>query len=350
MDERIKTILEYGIMAPSGDNCQPWLFKVDGLKVDLFNDPEKDTSLYNLKQRASLIAHGALLENIKISSPSVGLQAGISLLPTSTDPNHIATITFQDAETAHHPYFDAIPERHTNRESYQPVDISTEQLKTWQNLVAEKGQKLYATKDPDSIKSLSGLLSLNDRLVFSVQDLHKFLFEQIRWNDIEARQTGDGLDIKTLGLNAIDKQAFRFLKNWSLVALFNKIGFSSIIQMKAKQLTNSASAIAVLAIPGNSSLDYLQGGMLWQRMQLQLATEGLTSQPIAGLACLMQSQVEGILSDKLTAGQQAAIEKTRKELLKKVVLDEESIILTMFRIGKGREVTRALRKPMNIFC
>ena len=33
MDELSRTILEYAVMAPSGDNCQPWQLAVDGWQV-----------------------------------------------------------------------------------------------------------------------------------------------------------------------------------------------------------------------------------------------------------------------------------------------------------------------------
>lgn len=350
MDKRIRTILEYAIMAPSGDNCQPWKFSIDGMIVELYNDPRKDTSLYNIKQRASLIAHGALLENIHLAAPASGLQADIQLLPSPSDENHIATVTFTEGEQKTHPYVAAIVQRHTNREAYLPTTITSEELNSWQDLVTDDGQTVFATTDADAIKTLAKLLSLNDKLVFSVPDLHRFLFEQIRWNDAQARQSSDGLDIKTLGLNAMDKQAFRFLKNWPLVALLNNVGFSRIIQLKAQQLINTASAIAILAIPGSTPVDYLRGGMLWQRLQLRLAAEGLTSQPIAGLACLMQSGSEGALTGKLTSAQLETVEKKRLELQKIAGLDEVSVILTMLRIGQGRNVTRALRKPLDHFC
>jgi nitroreductase len=59
----ILKIVEAGTWAPSGDNCQPWRFTWNGQKLLLFNVSERDTSLYNSSQRASFIAHGAVLEN-----------------------------------------------------------------------------------------------------------------------------------------------------------------------------------------------------------------------------------------------------------------------------------------------
>ena len=152
MDPRIKTVLEYAIMAPSGDNCQPWRFAVDGLRVDLFNDPDQDRSLYNLKQRASLIAHGAFLENIRLSAPSVGLQSRIELLLEPDNEEQIATIYFSEGKIEQTDLFKAIPQRHTNREKYLPVKISDTQIKQWQELPLRTGEKTlgWLSREADS--------------------------------------------------------------------------------------------------------------------------------------------------------------------------------------------------------
>lgn len=352
MDLRLQTILQHAIMAPSGDNCQPWKFFVKDMVIDLYNVPDRDTSLYNLKQRASLISHGAVLENIRIAAPHVGLLSKFDLFPDSENPDYVARICFSDAEIADgisSPYFQAISERHTNREKYLPVNISDNQIKVWQELAERDGEKIWLCCQKKQIADLSRLLSLNDRLVFEVPELHRFLFEQIRWSDSDAVKTGDGLDIKTLGLNAVDKVAFHFLKHHGLVAALNKFGFSRIIQMKAGQLLKTASAIVIITIPSSTPHDYVHGGQLWQRLLLQFASEGLTAQPIAGLACLMCAADEGLLSGKVSKEQLVLLSQARGELLNIAGCDQSAPLLAMFRVGKGAQVTRALRMPLETF-
>lgn len=349
MDQRIKTILEYAIMAPSGDNCQPWKFTVDGLKVDLHNDPHKDTSLYNLQQRASLIAHGALLQNIEIAAPSVGLKSEIQFFNDSEVDTHIASITFTECTEANNPLLEAIQNRHTNRESYLPVKISDTQKERWLTLPQKTGEKIWLGTRSEEIGNLASLLAYNDRLVFEVPDLHQFLFEQIRWSDSDVRETGDGLDIKTLGLSSMDQFAFKFLKHWDLVVLLKKVGFTRIIELKGKQLLQTSSAIAVLTIPGTKARDYIYGGQLWQRFLLQLSSEGLAAQPVAGLAVLLQLAYEGKLENKISMAQKERLLNIREELLQLTGIDKESVILAMFRIGQGKQGTCALRRPLETF-
>jgi hypothetical protein len=350
MDPRIQTILQYAIMAPSGDNCQPWRFAVNDLNVDLFNDPERDSSLYNLNQRASLIANGAVLENIDLIAPTLGLSCACELFPNSNNPHHISRLSFSVCDKLPpSAQVEAIPTRHTNREKYQPVNITTTQIERWQQLPHSADQQVWVARQPEQISKLAALLAVNDRLVFSVPTLHNFLFHQIRWTDAEAQQTGDGLDIKTLGLNSMDKLAFHLLQHWKMVAALNKVGFAEIIQLKSKQLLKSASAIAIVTMNKADASDYVQGGQLWQRLLLHWASEGLTAQPIAGLACLMQAAHEGLLDGSVTPEQVQLLLKTRKELLQLAGANEEATILTMFRIGKGGKVVTALRRPLSEF-
>ncbi len=48
-NETLKKILAFAVLAPSGDNVQPWRFKMRGGKLLTFDIPERDDSLYNFQ-------------------------------------------------------------------------------------------------------------------------------------------------------------------------------------------------------------------------------------------------------------------------------------------------------------
>src|SRR3989344_6938626 len=72
MEQDLKEIINISIFAPSGDNSQPWRFKIKNNIMLVYNVFEKDVSLYNFNMYASMVAIGALLENIKISATHFG--------------------------------------------------------------------------------------------------------------------------------------------------------------------------------------------------------------------------------------------------------------------------------------
>ena len=79
MSEDIRKILEAAILAPSGENSQPWRFIVKGNEVILKNDPESDRSLYNSGQRGSFIAHGVELFSCEIIEDILNLGVGVEI-------------------------------------------------------------------------------------------------------------------------------------------------------------------------------------------------------------------------------------------------------------------------------
>ncbi len=345
MDPRIKSILEYGIRAPSGDNCQPWLFKIEGLNVSLYNDPQKDTSLYNLKQRASLIAHGALIETLNIAAPHFGLEPHIDYFPDKENLDLIANIRFSESATTTHPLLTTIIERQTNREPFQSTLITTDQIQAWKKIATPNEGWIFSIVAEEKLKELSKILSYNERIVFEEANLHKFLFDQIRWTPEETEKTRDGLDLNTLGLNAFDKIAFSYLKNWRLVQILNKIGLSRIIQRSSKQTLKTASSYIFITIPDITDLNYIMGGKIWQRLLLNLTKDGLTAQPIVGLTCLMQANTEGV--------QDLAISKVHKALLtnigesiNRIVPGRNRTVLAIFRVGKAPTTVRSLRRKI----
>jgi nitroreductase len=118
--EAISKIIEAGIRAPSGDNCQPWRFEVKDNRISIYNIPDRDNSLYSWGQRASYIAHGALIENMTIAAAHLGYAAKIKLFPESRDPNLVARLTLeQPAPPEEGALYEAIFARATNRKPYR---------------------------------------------------------------------------------------------------------------------------------------------------------------------------------------------------------------------------------------
>src|SRR3989344_5257251 len=99
MQKDFEKIITDGVFAPSGENCQPWKFSIKGNKINIFNIPERDQSLYNYQQKGSCVAHGALIENMIVSSSQYGYMLNLDFFPRIDDPNLVATLTLDKAAT-----------------------------------------------------------------------------------------------------------------------------------------------------------------------------------------------------------------------------------------------------------
>src|SRR5579862_2388145 len=127
--ETIRRMLESGAKAPSGDNLQPWTVVVGEDSIQLSVDRSRDKSLYNFEGRASLVALGAMIENLTLA----GCEYGVAVDTTLSAPeNHAdnadtapqlvsARLSLRPAEPCPDSLFSAVARRCTNRKPYGTV-------------------------------------------------------------------------------------------------------------------------------------------------------------------------------------------------------------------------------------
>ena len=346
MDERIRTIIEAGIKAPSGDNCQPWRFLVNKNRIDLFNIPERDTSLYNYKQRASLVAHGACIENMLITARTLGLSAELQQFPTPGDEQHVASITLQPAETVADPLYSSISERTINRKKYAGGSLSADAIERLRNsATGVSGAQLILFQERDKIAAAADIVALSDRLVFENKYLHGFLFDHIRWTAAEAEYTQDGLDLRTLELAPPDRLLFPLLKSFGFVSFIGTFGVTKIIAANARKLMLSASAAGMIMIENTSAEAWFNAGRLLERIWLEATRQGLSFHLMTGITLLVQRCRDGATGE-LTQINSKLVD-TADVLLREVTASTSPVAL-LFRIGASQPpAARSLRKDID---
>jgi hypothetical protein len=343
----IKKIVESAILAPSGDNCQPWRLVIKNNQINIFNLPWKDTSLFNFRQRASLVAHGALIENILLASSANGYNAKLRYFPDKINSDLVAIVELESSDVKSEPLYPYIASRSTNRKTYRPIPLTVEQriglLKTSADLITGE---VRLSEESQEKAVLAEAIGINDRLVFENQNLHRFLFEHIRWNEEEAQKTRDGLHIKTLELTPPQTIGFRLLKNWSLLQTLNKFGLSRVIAKQAERLCLSASAIGTIIVDKNTDEDFLTGGRLLQRVWLEATKMGLSFQPMTGITFLIQKVMTG--DNKDISYTHIKLIKDAYERIKAGFRLRNETIVVLFRIGRSDPPGgRSLRLPVD---
>lgn len=340
----IHDILQAGTLAPSGDNCQPWHFERNHDTVNLYNIAGRDTSLFNYSQRASYIAHGACLENIAIAATAHGLKAETDLFPDPNTPDHVATIRFVASLVNPDPLFSVITDRCTNRRRYNKGPLDEGQTGLLQQAKVPSTFRLQLFEGDDK-KWLADIIAINDRLVFENCELHRFLFDHIRWNFSEVISTCDGMDLRTLELSSLDAVAFRLFRHFGLLRILNKLGLSRIIGANARKLAMSASALGLISGQGTGPEDYVNCGRTMERFWLQSTHLGLSFQLMTGITFLMGRVHEGDFGS-LSADQVELVREGRSKLGAMLDADHQ-IPLIIFRVGNARMPSaRSLRKSI----
>jgi len=334
MDPIIKSILEKGVRAPSGDNCQPWRFEVRSNEIKLYNLPERDASLYSWGQRPSYIAHGAWLENVFIAAAHYGRAVDYELFPDSTNPNLVAKLSLREGKNYSADLFEAIDKRATNRKPYKkeplPEEIRQEILETG----AEIGEgEVRLAEEPDKIKALGRIAAVNEEILFHNRRLHEFFFDHINWTKEEDEKRRLGFSVDTFEIPPPAKMMFKLARNWRTLQFMNKLGFAKLVAKQNSKTYGAAAAMGIITVPQNTPKDFLAAGRILERLWLKLTSRGLSLQPLTGII---------FLNHRITAGEGSEISEKQKaivlnayNLLKSVFNINNKIIAIMFRAGDG---------------
>jgi sulfur-carrier protein adenylyltransferase/sulfurtransferase len=340
----LRRISRAGAWAPSGDNLQPWSFASDGDNLLVRHDPTRDRSLFNVRQMASLIALGSVLENIVIAASKQGYNATLDYFPDSTQPDVVARIGFE-LGAALDPLAVSIEKRCTNRRPYEQRSVDPAFLRELEHDVGRyPGIELSTLHEAGDLRRIGSIVARADRLLFENRPIHDHLFSTLRWNAEEVERTRDGLPVTTLELGALGAKAFRALRSWSLVQKLNRFGLSKVAAGQSAMLMRRCSAAGLLTAPDTSPLSFLQIGRAFQRIWLLATHASLAFQPMTAVVFI---QLRAILGDYegLTAEQITLAGQLRQDLAGAYSVAPERIPAMHFRIGyapppSGRTIRR----------
>ena len=340
MQEDIKKILKYGVMAPSGDNSQPWEFKINnGNEISVYLEPDADNPILNYKLSGTLMAHAALLENIEIASKELGYYPKFELFPDSSNGNLVAKILLQKNQNIEKDsLFIRISERHTNRKSYDKKRKlnDTEIL----DLQKESGNKLILVTNKKRKKKLAKIASYMETIALETEELHSLFFKDIFFDKDKNERGEKGLYIKTLEVPPPIQLLFRKLKSWSFTQKLNKIGFSKFASKGNRSIYSSSSAIGLLTIDKLTSKSCIETGRVMQRIWLRATKLGLSMQPITGITFLIERYMENNLT-YVSDEHRKLIAEAANVLAKN---SNNKNVLFMFRIGKSKKPTDVSRR------
>lgn len=280
MKSRILKILAEAVWAPSGDNSQPWSFKISENVVDIFAHPEKDHPLLNVDSRGTLLAIGALAENIVICSPAQGLSAKVEGLRDA----RVVRVVFSEATTITHPLAHAVRERHTNRGPYTDVPPSSEFLSFLEEVAKSYPPcAVRVVSEREKVQRIAKAASMMEKTALLTPELHRLFFESIIWEKDKNIRGEEGLYIKAMELPAPVQLLFGALRSWRVTRALNKLGFASAAAASNARTYARTGAMLAVVVPDMSPKTVIMAGRGMQRIWLEAVAHGFAAQPLAGL-------------------------------------------------------------------
>jgi hypothetical protein len=275
-------LVRAAILAANPHNSQPWRFRAQADRVDLYADRARHLGAIDPYLREMYIGLGCALENLLLAAPAAELVPTLALLPTAGDTAHVAQVTLAPGRTAASPLYAAIAQRHTNRGAYdlqRPIEASA--LAALEALGSDLPQV--------AVRWFTGAAQRRDigaRIVEASAAITADA-EQSRDSGAWFRNSWDELQRKRDGLT-IDAQAF---PGWLRFAakVLPPVGTEQAdrLWLEATRDVHVATAPAfglLLARDPRDPLQCVNGGRLWQRMHLWAQTRGIAMHPLNQLA------------------------------------------------------------------
>lgn len=279
-DAHLEWLAKAAQQAPSGDNCQPWLLRLGGGRIDIHLDTARDRSFFNVRQMASTIACGAAIQNVISTAPALGWEAQVTLLPDPAHMNHMASLTFSRRSGHPSPLGDAVWTRCTNRRvgKRRPVSpYDQERL-----CEAATPARLFLIGDQPRLRELASLLYHADRIRVERRDLHEYFMGMTHFDpQNDARM--DGLPLPNLYAGTAGNLFLRLTRPWPAMCAANMLGLGRLVAFHSRQSMARSPLAGLVCVPSPETKDFLVGGMALERLWLTATSLGLAFQPMTAI-------------------------------------------------------------------
>lgn len=265
------------ILASNAHNAQPWLFRIQDSRLDLFEDTSRSLGSLDPFGRELHIGLGCALENLLLAARANGYGHRLSFAPDPADPAHAATVDLSPGPAAASSLYAAIPHRHTNR---HPFDTSRPlppaSLGALGALNDEPDVRVHwftSTAERDRIHEL--LARAAEAITADPEQSYDNGPRWLRQDRSTIERHRDGLTLDTMGLADPAVLAAKMLPDPGPEEAGR--AWLSTVHDQA----GTAGAFGILAVRDNlDRAQRMRSGRIWQRMHLWATANGLAAQPM----------------------------------------------------------------------
>ena len=344
----IEKILDLARWAPSGDNTQPWRFEiVSDNQIAIHGFDTRQHVLYDFDGHASHMAHGALLETLRLAATRFGLQAEWQIRPSSSDELPIYDVTLTPTHIGEDPLVGCIESRTVQRRAMRTTPLTETQKEALRNAVGD-GYTLQVFESFRERLAVARLLWENAGIRLTCPEAYPVHRDVIEWN---ARYSIDRIPEQAVGVDPVTAKLMRWvMQRWERVEFFNRyLGGTIIPRVQLDFIPGLACAGHILMRPTKpvtALIDYVHAGIALQRLWLTTTLLGLHLQPeMTPLIFRWYARAGREFSVHSEINRQTAALATRFEGLASAQREDS---FTFFcRIGRSSELfSRSIRKTL----
>ncbi|MCC6369470.1 MAG: Rv1355c family protein [Bacteroidia bacterium] len=348
--KEIEAMVVSACKAPSGGNSQPWRWIYKDGSLLLFNPFEPGLSILDYNGLASLVAIGAAIENLEIHATALGLKTQINYFPLGEENKLMASFKFYKStenKSDNDRWMRAIDLRMTNRNRAKREPIENEVLNKLVKVAKQtEGADLQFITDNRQLDMAGDLLGEIEKVRLMEPMGHHDFVNEMRWTDEENLLKRDGVDVKTVDLTNAELAGFNIARNENVMALIADWNGGGAFKKYNKKAIDSAGAVGVISLNGNSKMDYIMAGRVLERVWMEANLQGLSFQPVSACLFLYARLLKGKGAGLSAAGSHQ-LKKLRPEFERTFFIKKNRQEMFIFRLSKSvRPSVKSLRKPL----
>jgi molybdopterin/thiamine biosynthesis adenylyltransferase len=340
-------VLDYARWAPSGDNVQPWKFKlINESEFIMFGSDTREHCVYDTDGHSSHLAHGILLETITIAATKFGLKVSIKENLSDETKLKFTVQLIADEEILADPLIPFIKSRCVQRRAMGTKALSEKEKNELEQSLP-RGFNVQWFESFSERLSMAKLNFCNAKTRLTMEEAYHVHKEIIDWNK---QFSETKIPEKALGVDWFTARLMQWMfKSWKRIEFANTYFAGTLlprIQLDFIPSIKSSAHFAIVAdTPPVSVQDYVAAGAAIQRFWLTSTKLGLGFQP---------EQTPVIFSKYLTKGlyftsNQSAIKNAKKgKVLFDSLINKPQNTIFLGRMGRGAPPkSRSTRLPLS---
>ena len=284
-ESTIMNLIEDAIKAPSAGNNQPWKWYYNGANLYLFHDKQRSQGWTDPDDQLAMMALGAALENLKLSAGKKNLSCNISFPEQRKDNEPVARISFQKTTSrlpqSEDELFEMIGKRCTNRKKGESLALNSAQIDAIKAVVHPPFY-FEVVENQNQIETLADIIAETEKIRFMHPEGHdEFFRKEIRWNEKEAKESKDGIDLATLELSFLDQTGMKISSDEKVMQLLRDWGGGNGLKKISRTAVLHSSALGLISGNPDFPNNYLAAGMAVQRAWLKANQLQLSVHPVS---------------------------------------------------------------------
>lgn len=349
-ESQVKQILEAAIRAPSGGNYQPWQWAMKNNTLLLYFALDGNPVFLGWGNISASIALGACLENAVLHAKTMKLDSKVDIFPVQNIKELVAQVRFFPEKSSDERMVEmasGINLRCSNRNLVKRPYIEPQILDDLISLAKEtKGADLRFFTSEQELDNIGEILGELEKLRLLEKGGQLDFSDEIRWSDAENNARRDGVDINTLDVSNSEKAGLKIAKEGDVIELVNKWGGGNAFKKLTKKSIDSAGAIGILSMDGQTLADYFTGGRVLQRVWITSNLKGLAFQPTSSSIFVYNRLIQG-KGDNISEEGQKKLWALRPKFEETFKIKPGEGDILIFRLTKAEmPKVKTLRRPL----